>query len=161
MSASQTFAACASILLGKLAFIGMSTAMARGLTRVFKNPEDGPFWDSEFMRKFAPFAPKGALIEVEGAKSEVVERLKRTHQNALENILPWAALSSLFLTFCNPTATQVKYCFVGFTVARVVHSVAYLTRLGHVRFFAFFYGAVVMLYEASQVYGVTKTALFK
>ncbi len=86
--------------------------MARGLTRVFKNPEDGPFWDSEVVRKLAPFAPKGALIEVEGAKSEVVERLKRTHQNALENILPWAALSSLFITVCNPTATQVKYALL-------------------------------------------------
>jgi uncharacterized MAPEG superfamily protein len=90
-----------------------------------------------------------------------VERLKRTHENALQNILPWAALSSLFLTFCSPTDKQAQWCFAGFAISRIVHSFAYMTQLGHVRSFAFLYGAGVMLYEAVKVFGVTHGALFK
>jgi hypothetical protein len=63
MSAAKIFGASASLLLGKLALLGVSTAVARLVTRTFKNQEDGAFWDSELVRKITFFLPSGAAIE--------------------------------------------------------------------------------------------------
>ena len=54
-----------------------------------------------------------------------VERVRRAHQNDLENILPYFFISALYL-LTNPNPATALTCFRAFTAARFLHSFVYL-----------------------------------
>ena len=57
--------------------------------------------------------------------NEDVERIRRAHQNDLENVPVFLVLGLLY-TLLSPEPTLAKYHFIGFTAARVCHSIAYM-----------------------------------
>ena len=69
--------------------------------------------------------------------NENVERVRRAHQNDIENIVPFAILSFLYLVVANPTLFTAKCVFYGFTVARVLHSFVYLNQVRTTNFMKF------------------------
>ena len=64
-------------------------------------------------------------IEIISRKNENVERVRRAHQNDLENVPFFLALGLVYIC-TNPTETQVKYHFLGFTGCRLLHTFSYL-----------------------------------
>merc|ERR1712045_229769 len=57
--------------------------------------------------------------------NEDIERVRRAHQNDIENVLPFAVLGSLYI-FTNPAYSTALFCFRLFTGARILHTVVYL-----------------------------------
>ena len=55
--------------------------------------------------------------------------MRRAHQNDIENIVPFALLSGLYLAVANPALFTAKIVFYGFTAARVLHSIVYLNQV--------------------------------
>jgi uncharacterized MAPEG superfamily protein len=55
---------------------------------------------------------------------EQIERIRRSHQNDLENILPFFAVGFLY-ALTGPPYTLAWWLFVSFTVARIVHTICY------------------------------------
>merc|ERR1712110_63947 len=109
------FVKCAAILGTNLLIKAPLTGIYRVAGNAFANPED------------AMAASKG---DAEKAKkmlvpNESVERIRRAHQNDLENVPIFLAMGFLWI-LTSPDATLAKYHFIGFTAARVLHSVAYM-----------------------------------
>ena len=61
---------------------------------------------------------------------ENVERVRRAHQNDLENILPFFFISALYL-LTNPDPFVAVNIFRAFTAARFIHTFVYLWQVGN------------------------------
>ena len=83
--------------------------------QVFANPEDAA-------------GQKNAKVNF---SNENVERVRRAHQNDIENIFPFAILSGVYLVVANPALFTAKCVFYGFTGARVLHTFVYLNQVKH------------------------------
>merc|ERR1712193_280215 len=57
--------------------------------------------------------------------NEDVERVRRAHQNDIENVVPFAILGLLYI-FTNPAYSTALFCFRLFAGARILHTVVYL-----------------------------------
>ncbi len=64
------------------------------------------------------------------ARNEYVERIRRIHQNDLENIPAFLAAGLVFVT-TNPSIAIANLLFYGYVVSRLAHFVAYLTASSH------------------------------
>jgi len=127
----RAFMVASAVLALKMVAMAFATAYYRITKSVFANPEDAP--------------PKVAV------KSDPdVERVRRAHQNDLENIPLFLALGLMFV-LTEPSMLAARLCFYGFAAARVVHSVAYLRALQPYRALAFLYGQAVNIYMAFSV----------
>jgi uncharacterized MAPEG superfamily protein len=71
-----------------------------------------------------------------------IERVRRAHQNDLENILPFLVLGLVYALTGRSLLTAQIY-FIGFLVARVLHSVFYIAGLQPHRTIAFTLGAAL------------------
>jgi len=107
----QVFALCAAILVLKMVITGSLTGLLRFRYGAFITPEDYALMGKE---------PSGA--------AETVERVRRAHQNDLENILPFLALGPLY-SLSGPSPGVASTLFIVFTIARVLHTVTYLARM--------------------------------
>jgi uncharacterized MAPEG superfamily protein len=105
------YAVCAAILVLKMAFTGSATGIARLRRGAYVTPED-----YRFMGK-TPAPP-----------DETVERLRRVHQNDLENILPFLIIALLY-ALSGPSFGVAAAIFVIFTLARLAHTAAYLAEM--------------------------------
>ena len=85
------------------------TGTMRVLRKAWVTPEDSTF-------------NKGANVE---ADHPYVQRVKRAHQNALENAIPFFVIGLMF-ALTMPTATAASAYFWVFVAARVLHSAFYL-----------------------------------
>merc|ERR1711997_877172 len=105
----STFIFYCSLVLLKTLLMAFWTAKRRFATGVFANPED--------------------IKGNEGAKADYanddVERIRRCHQNDLENVLPFVLISGMYIT-TNPTLTCAKLVFRLFTLARYIHTFVYV-----------------------------------
>merc|ERR1719336_1237293 len=82
---------------------------------------------------------------------EDVERVRRAHQNDLENILPFLSLGLLYL-FTGPSLFTAKMVFRSFSCLRIVHTIAYLSEMSHsLRALCFFGGMLVNLFLGFNV----------
>merc|ERR1711997_392451 len=54
-----------------------------------------------------------------------IERVRRAHQNDIENVVPFAILGLLYI-FTNPAYSTALLCFRLFAGARILHTVVYL-----------------------------------
>ena len=58
-----------------------------------------------------------------------VERVRRCHQNDIENIFPFIFLSGVYVVVAGPSLFAAKCVFYGFTASRLVHMFVYLNQV--------------------------------
>ncbi|XP_051890073.1 microsomal glutathione S-transferase 1-like [Pristis pectinata] len=112
------FSTYASIVLLKMMMMGPLTAYFRITRGAFSNPEDAKAHggkDEDTRKKLLRTDPD-------------VERVRRCHQNDLENIIPFIGIGLLY-TFTGPDLSTALLHFRIFIGARIFHSIAYLTPL--------------------------------
>ncbi|GBD24836.1 hypothetical protein HRbin30_00149 [bacterium HR30] len=129
--AMRLFALTYLLLVLKMAAVGWVTSYYRLRKRVFSTPED--------------YTAQG--LSPRQVRDEDVERARRVHRNDLENILPFFAVG-FFYALTQPSLGVARILFVGYLLARVLHSVFYLAALQPWRTLAFAVGqaiTVVML----------------
>ena len=80
---------------------------------------------------------------------ERVERVRRVHQNDLENIPIFCIVAFLFV-HTNPPPSAAYY-FYTFTVSRLIHTLSYLFAIQPFRAIAFFVGVLSTVGMAVQV----------
>ena len=127
-----TLSAC--VLSLKMLFLGVQTARARGTARRFMNPEDT------------------AWIGGETVASDIAAaaRWRRAHLNDLENFVPFVALGAAYVLLGGATIAGLAYIGV-FTIARILHTVAYLGEHARLRRDAYTAGFLVLAAMAVHV----------
>jgi prostaglandin-E synthase 1 len=109
LPAFRVLALCTLLLVLKMTAMGLWTAVVRTRRGQTLNAEDA--------RKYGS--------QIASAEHPDVERTLRAHRNDLENILPFLLLAfAAVLAGAHPDA--VRGLVVSFTVARFVHSLAYV-----------------------------------
>lgn len=116
------------ILVLKMVAVGWCTSFYRIRDKTFATPED---------YRLQGLTPKASV-------HEDIERVRRAHRNDLENILPYFGVGLLY-ALSQPSLTGARIYFIGYTVARVLHSVCYILALQPYRTIAFMVGQVLML----------------
>ena len=116
------------LLALKMVAVGSYTSVLRLRRRVYATPEDYQ------LQGMTPTA----------ARDEDIERVRRAHQNDLENILPFFVLGFLFL-MTRPSLTAASIYLVGYLIARTLHSLFYIRGLQPHRTIAFTLGGVLTL----------------
>jgi glutathione S-transferase len=82
------------------------------------------------------------------APDERVERIRRIHQNDLEN-LPFFLVAGLLFVLTNPPLVLAQWLFYGYVVSRMAHFAAYLTSQTHdVRAALWTVGSLILIYMA-------------
>ncbi|KAM9701095.1 LOW QUALITY PROTEIN: microsomal glutathione S-transferase 1-like [Menidia menidia] len=109
------FTTHATIVILKTVLMGPLTAYFRFSRGAFANQED-------VARK--PTEERKKLLR----SHEDVERVKRCHQNDLENVVPFVLLGLLYSLSAPPPASALLL-FRLFTCSRLLHSLAYLAPL--------------------------------
>jgi len=132
--AFQTYAVCAAILAIKMLLTGNYTAMTRVRNKGFVNPEDA-----------ASFG--GALSEQE---LPAVAHALRIQRNDLENIPAFFAIGLLYVLLGASPFGATVYLWT-FTIARVLHTLAYMARLQPWRALCYFVGVACMIGMIVQV----------
>merc|ERR1712183_1173262 len=103
----QAYAFYTAITVLKMIIMSFLTARQRFKTMTFISSEDAK----------QPGSKCGS--------NEDVERVRRAHQNDIENIVPFAILGLLYI-FTNPAYGTALFCFRLFAGARILHTVVYL-----------------------------------
>ena len=116
------------LLALKMVAVGSYTSVLRLRRRVYATPED--------------YRLQG--MKPTDARDEDIERVRRAHQNDLENILPFFVLGFLFL-MTRPSLTAASIYLVGYLIARTLHSIFYIRGLQPHRTIAFTLGGVLTL----------------
>merc|ERR1712243_224596 len=88
----RVYALLIGVLIAKFLLMSFLTARQRFANLVFANPED-TVGSSKAKVNFA---------------NDNVERVRRAHQNDIENIVPFAILSGLYLAVANPSLFTAK-----------------------------------------------------
>lgn len=125
----RLYAICALLLVLKMMAVGVVTSSIRIRRKVFASPEDYRFQG----------------LEAASQRDADVERARRAHRNDLENVLPFLAVGAIY-AFSGPSDAGAWICFVGFTTARILHSIFYLTGSMPHRTVAFAAGFVLTLW---------------
>ena len=124
--ALRLFAIVSLVLVLKMALVGVYTSTLRVGRKVFATPED--------------YALQG--MAVKGGTDPDIERVRRAHQNDLENILPFFVVG-FFFALTRPPLVAAAIFFVGFALARILHSVFYIRAMQPHRTIAFAAGSVL------------------
>jgi glutathione S-transferase len=98
-----------SLLLLKMVAMSILTAIQRFTHKVFANPED------------VAHDKKNCKVIFNHPD---VERVRRAHQNDIENILPFFFIGFLYCLI-NPVATTAILLFKVFTASRYIHTLVY------------------------------------
>jgi uncharacterized MAPEG superfamily protein len=126
--AVHLFTVCAAILVLKVVLTGNAVGLTRVRKRIYISPED--------------YAFAGADPAV--GRDDQIERLRRAHQNDLENILPFLVIGFLY-ALTGPSYRLAWWLFVPFTAARVLHTLAYAAGVQPWRTIAFEVGNVTLI----------------
>jgi glutathione S-transferase len=126
----QIFAICAGVLTLKVVFMVTLIGILRNSRGAFVTPEDYQF------RRLSP-----------GPPDELVERVRRAHQNDIENIPIFLAVGFLFAV-SGGYPTVARWAFVVFTVSRFLHTACYLAGLQPWRSLIFAVGSVALVIMA-------------
>ncbi len=130
------YAATSTVLALHTMSLGVSTALARVKARKVVNHED------------SAAVVKGAdLVPVE---TEAVLRTQRAHRNAIENIVPYFVVASLYAVTA-PSATAAWSYFGSFVATRILHSFFYLNAIQPWRTVMFALGSLTILGMAVHV----------
>lgn len=109
--AMQTYAICAAVLVLKMWLTGNVTGITRIVRGVYITQED-----YQFTGKTDP------------GSDPLIDRLRRIHQNDLENILPFLAVGFLY-ALTGPAYGLAWWLFLLFTLGRIGHTITYVTAL--------------------------------
>ncbi len=115
------------ILSLKALLLGAATAATRGRLKQFLNPEDAQWL-------------KGAHVNPD---PEAVARIGRAHRNDLENLLLFAICGASYVASGASQLAGLAYCGL-FLLARLLHTLAYLTRRPELRRNAYTLGFLVI-----------------
>merc|ERR1711953_695593 len=127
----KVYAISIAILMAKTLIMALLTARQRFKHMVFANAEDVAGQEKAKVN----FANEG------------VERVRRCHQNDIENIFPFVFLSGIYIVAVAPSLFAAKCVFYGFTASRLVHSFVYLQQVPQPsRAPAFFAGMIINYY---------------
>ncbi|XP_044535816.1 microsomal glutathione S-transferase 1 [Gracilinanus agilis] len=139
------FTSYATIVLLKMMAMSAFTGFLRVTKKVVVNPEDAlAFGKGENGKKFI-------------RTDERVERVRRTHLNDLENVIPFFAIGLLY-SLSGPDISTALWHFRIFVASRFYHSIAYLTPLPQPnRGLAFFIGYGTTF---SMAYRLLKSTLY-
>jgi uncharacterized membrane protein YecN with MAPEG domain len=132
--AFHTYAVCASILAIKMLITGNYTSIVRMRTKGFVNAEDAK-----------AFGGKADPVE----HPDVAHAL-RIQRNDGENIPMFWAIGLVFVLSGASAAAAWWYCWT-FTIARLVHWVAYLNHLQPWRAICYFAGYLCIIGMAVQI----------
>jgi uncharacterized MAPEG superfamily protein len=124
--AFRLFAIVALILVLKMAAVGMYTSTLRLGRGVYATPED--------------YALQGMTAKM--TSDADVERVRRAHLNDLENILPFFWVGFCFAV-TRPPYVAAEVFFIGFAVARILHSIFYIRSMQPHRTIAFTVASVL------------------
>ncbi|KAK8382273.1 hypothetical protein O3P69_015302 [Scylla paramamosain] len=105
-----SFVFYSTVLCLKMLFMGPLTGHYRKSRGIFLNPEDA-----------RAFGPPNSTCRIDPE----VERVRRAHQNDVENIPVFIVLASLFL-LTSPSAFTANMLFRSFTFCRVLYTIFYL-----------------------------------
>merc|ERR1711936_1215055 len=105
----STFIFYCSLVLLKTLLMSFWTAKRRFATGVFANPEDIK-------------GNAGAKVDY---ANEDVERVRRCHQNDIENVYPFVMIAAMYIT-TNPALSTAILVSRLFTLARYIHTLVYV-----------------------------------
>ena len=106
---ARLYAICALLLVLKMMGLAVYTSALRMRKGVYASPEDYGFQGKP----------------ASGRSDPEVERARRAHRNDLENVLPFLIVGPLYV-LSGPSVAGAWTCFVGFTAARILHTLFYL-----------------------------------
>ena len=132
--ALKLYALVAALTAVHMFLLALWTGTVRVQRKQWVNPEDAKL-------------NKGDQAEQDHAD---VQRVKRAHQNAMENALPFFAIGLLY-ALTAPTKTAAQAYFFTFLGARLLHSVFYLWGRQPFRTLMFVTGVFAMLGMAFHV----------
>lgn len=125
-------AAICALLVLKLVVLAFAVGSARGARKSWSSTEDVK------------------LLGGSTTPDALVERLRRTHQNAIENELAYMIIGLLFVLVGAPVVGIQAYGYT-FLVARVVHSLSQIFQLQPLRTMAFAVGSLCLIGMSVQV----------
>lgn len=131
-----TYVVAACIMILKAVLMSWLTVVRMvGENGGFRNPED---------LKKTPMNPKPNSNQI--APNERVERMRRIHQNDLENI-PFFLVAGFLFTLTSPSLQVAQWLFYGYVVSRLLHFGAYLTAQIHeIRATFWTIGSLILIY---------------
>ncbi|CAL8096704.1 unnamed protein product [Orchesella dallaii] len=135
-SVFQSYAFFSAILVLKMLVMSLLTARQRFAKKIFANPEDVKH-------------DKKAKVDYTDVD---VERVRRAHQNDLENILPFFVIGLLYC-FTHPDPTTANLLFKVVAGGRILHTLVYAVFPvpQPARFLAFVAGLAPTVYMAVKV----------
>lgn len=139
----QAYVLSVSIVIITLYGLGFHTAKTRADRKIVVNPEDTS-------------VNGGATVA--DVDHPDVQRIKRAHQNLLENAVPFFAIGFLY-SLTTPNLAFARVLFAAFVLIRVFHAVFYLTAKQPFRTISFAVGALVNLTMVVQVLRVVVPAM--
>lgn len=116
----RLFALCAAVLVIKMLLTANLTGIYRTSRKVYATPEDYRFFGQDPANR----------------RDEDIERVRRAHQNDLENILPFLGIGLVY-ALSGPSYTVAAVLFGLFTAARVLYTIVYVAGLQPWRTVAF------------------------
>ncbi|XP_061164788.1 microsomal glutathione S-transferase 1-like isoform X2 [Saccostrea echinata] len=129
------FAFYSGVVIGKTLLMSALTVRQRLTYKIFVNPEDVAYCGG-----------KAPTIGDQG-----VERVRRCHQNDIENVFPFVFLG-FFYILTSPDPWWATLLFRVFALSRCLHTVCYLASIPQPsRFLTFMTGYVVTGYMAVAV----------
>lgn len=108
----RLYCICAAVLVIKMLATANLTGIYRTSRKVYATPEDYRFFG----------------LDPVSRRDEDIERVRRSHQNDLENVLPFLGIGFLY-ALSGPSYTMAAVLFILFTVARVLYTAAYVASL--------------------------------
>jgi uncharacterized MAPEG superfamily protein len=126
--AVRLFAVVYLLLVVKIAAVGGYTSVLRLRRKVFATPED---------YKLQGLTPRPIV-------DEDIERVRRAHQNDLENILPFFIVGFFYL-MTQPSLFSARIYGIGYLVVRTLHSIFYIRSMQPHRTIAFTAGGVLSI----------------
>jgi uncharacterized MAPEG superfamily protein len=132
--AFRIYTLCATILALHMIALAGWTGTVRALRKQYVNPED---------------AKLNKASEAEADHPDVA-RVKRAHQNAIENAIPFFVVGALYAA-SGPSHTGAVAYFGTFTAMRLLHSVFYLWGKQPFRTMSFAIGVLAVIGMAVHV----------
>lgn len=132
--AFRTYAVCSAILAIKMLLTGNYTTLQRMRNKAFVNPEDASSFGGTPSEQEHP----------------AVAHALRIQRNDLENVPLFWAIGLVFVLSGASATAAWWYCWT-FTIARLVHWVAYLNHLQPWRALMYFVGYLAILGMAVQI----------
>ena len=109
--------------------------------------ENGGFRSPEDLRK-TPLNPVPDARQLE--RNERVERIRRIHQNDLEN-LPFFLVAGLLYVLTGPSLRMAQLLLYGYVVSRLLHFAAYLSAQTHdLRATLWTVGSLVLIFMTAR-----------